>query len=204
LVKQHPLPKTVADVVLNREDLAEAMGVSMNTISQWMGNGMPVRQEGGNGKAYELQLSHCWAWRQASIALEERRSAENRKAIQALRLELIGGASGDSLNALGPKEKREIIAAQIEQERFQAARNSLMRRDDVRDLLETLFTIIRDTMDAAPDRVERVEAISPKAVAVFVDVCDGLLDEMERRISSFWDQRPERGADYLKQDMFDA
>ncbi|MEX3008994.1 terminase small subunit [Hoeflea sp. TYP-13] len=204
LVKQHPLPKSVDDVVLNREDLAAAMGVSINTITQWIASGMPVAQEGGNGKAYELQLSHCWAWRQASNAAEEQRSAEAKKAIQALRLELIGGASGESLDALGPKEKREIMAAQREQELFQAARNSLMKRDDVRELLEQMFAIFRDTLDAAPDRVERIEAISPKAVGAFVEVCDELLKEMERRIRDFWDLRPERGEEYLKRDMFDA
>ena len=93
LVEQYPLPKTVDDVVLNRDDLAQAMGVSINTVSQWIGNGMPVLQEGGNGKAYELRLSQCWAWRQATQAAEERRSAEISKAVQAMRLELVGGAA---------------------------------------------------------------------------------------------------------------
>lgn len=203
LVKRFPLPEGVPDAVLNREELADALGTSLPTISAWIGQGMPVQQTGGQGRAYELRLSECFAWRQAVKANEDLRNEKAREAIAAMRLALVGGSSGDSIDALDPKQRREIIAAQIEDERFRAHRNRLMRREDVRDLLEELFAMVRDTMDAAPDRVERIEAIPPKAVQAMIDVCDGMIDELREKITQFWDLRREVAAPE-KQDLFDA
>ncbi len=62
LMAKFPLPDGVPDAVLNREELADALGTSINTISAWIAQGMPVQQVGGNGKADELRLAHCHAW----------------------------------------------------------------------------------------------------------------------------------------------
>ena len=203
LVARYRLPDGVPDAVLNREELADALGTSINTISAWIAQGMPVQQVGGNGKAYELRLSHCHAWRQAQKASEELRSREAKEAIAAMRMALVGGSAGDSIEGLDPKSRREILTAQIEHERFKAQRNQLLRRDDVRDLLEDLFALCRDTMEAAPDRVERVEAIPAKAVQALIEICDGVIDEYRRRIEHFWEVRAESSAPE-KRDLFDA
>ena len=203
LVAKYPLPETVADCVMNREEMAEALATSMNTITAWMNAGMPVQQVGGNGRAYELRLSHCFAWRQAQRASEELRTKTAREAIQSMRLALVGGSDGNSIEALPPKERREIIAAQIEDERFRAQRNQLLRRDDVREAIEELLTIIRDTMDAAPDRVERINAMPPKAVEAFIGICDGVIEEVRQKIVRFWELRREN-AQPAKRDLFDA
>lgn len=203
LVARHPLPAGVPDVVMNREELAEALSTSMNTISAWISAGMPVRQHGGQGKPYELQLSHCYAWRQARRAEEDLRSEQVRAATAAMRLALVGGASGDSIEALDPKTRREILAAQIEHERFSAQRKQLMRREDVTDLIEQLFVMVRDTMEAAPDRVERIEAMPPKAVQAFINVCDSLVDELRGKIERFWELNREDRTP-VKRDLFDA
>lgn len=203
LMVQYPLPDGVGDCVMNREELADALATSMNTVTAWINAGMPVQQVGGQGKAYELRLSHCWAWRQAKKRDEDLRSEAVKRAQAAMRLALVGGASGDSIEALDPKTRREIIAAQREQEAFQRDRNQLLRRDDVRDMLEELFAMVRDVMESAPDQVERVTALPPKAVDELIKVCDGLVEEFGRKIDAFWDARRER-ADYLKQDLLDA
>lgn len=203
LIRRYPLPEGVVDVVMNREELAEALATSLNTISAWINSGMPVEQHGGPGKAYELRLSRCWAWRQWKKSEEDRHSQEVKAATAAMRLALVGGESGDSIEALDPKQRREIIAAQIEHEKLLMQRRQLMRREDVGDLLEQLFTIIRDTMEAAPDRVERAQPIPAKAVLAFIEICDGLVDEVRGRVVNFWelnreDRRPDR------KDLFDA
>jgi phage terminase Nu1 subunit (DNA packaging protein) len=203
LVARYPLPEGVPDCVMNREELAEALATSLNTVTAWMSAGMPVDQIGGNGKAYELRLSVCWAWRQARRAEEDLRSQKVRDSQAAMRLALVGGESGDSIEALNPKERREIIAAQIEHERFSAQRKQLMQRDDVTAMLEHIFTMVRDTMEAAPDRVERVEAMPPKAVNAFVDVCDGLVGELRQRIEDFWSLHREDRTP-VKRNLFDA
>lgn len=187
LVRRYPLPDGVEDFVFNREELAEALDTSLNTITAWINAGMPVQQVGGNGKPYELRLSHCFAWRQAQKAAEDLRSREARDRIAAMRLALVGGKPGDTLEALDPKQRREIYAAQIEQERLSAQRNQLLRRDDVRDLLEELFSMMRDTLEAAPDQVERIEGMPPRSVQAMIELCDGLVDELRGRIEHFWE-----------------
>ncbi|RWC47967.1 MAG: hypothetical protein EOS55_13970 [Mesorhizobium sp.] len=203
LVARYPLPDGVSDCVFNREELADALATSMNTVTAWINAGMPVQQTGGQGKAYELRLSHCWAWRQSKKADEDLRSAEVKTAQMAMRLALVGGGTGDSIEALDPKTRREILAVQIEQERFSAQRKQLMRRADVAEMLDQMYAMVRDTMEAAPDRVERIDAMPPKAVQAFIGICDSLIDELRGRIESFWLDHREITA-VEKRDLFDA
>lgn len=150
LVARYPLPEGVVDCVMTREELAEAVAVSLPTITEWIGKGMPVKEMGGQGRPYQLVLSHCWAWRQAWKAQEDLRSEQVKRTQAAMRLALVGGSAGDSEMALDPKTRREILAVQIEQERFQRERNELLRRGDVSETFDTLLGIIRDTMESAP------------------------------------------------------
>lgn len=203
LVARYPLPEGVNDCVMTREELSEAVAVSLPTITEWIGRGMPVKEMGGQGKAYQLVLSHCWAWRQAWKAQEDLRSEQVKRAQAALRLALVGGSAGESEMALDPKTRREILAVQIEQERFQRERNELLRRNDVAEAFDTLFGLVRDTMESAPDRIERRQVIPPKATDMLVEICDELLIELRRRIADFWDGRQVRDLTQ-KRDLFDA
>jgi phage terminase Nu1 subunit (DNA packaging protein) len=205
LVARFPLPDGVPDAVLNREEMAEALDTSLPSITAWINAGMPVRQTGANGRPYELVLSHCHAWNQARLNREALDRSERRTAIEAMRLALVGGKSGNSLEALDPKQRREILGAQVAQEELAATRNRLLRREDVHDLLENLMSIVRDTLDIAADRAERADpTLSPKAVSTLVEVCDGIVDELEGRIGKFFSDRPIRGAEFMRKDIFDA
>ncbi|MDK1386356.1 terminase small subunit [Sinorhizobium sp. 8-89] len=204
LCERHPLPEGVEDCVMSREELAETLQVSLNTVSSWLSKGMPMLQEGGAGKAYELQLSACWAWRQAQRAEEDSRTEKVRRAQAAMRLALVGGTSGNSMEALDPKTRREILAAQIEQERFQRERNQLMRRDDVHETFELVYGIIRDRMNAAPDLIERKNALEPKVVQELIDACDDVVADVRGAIDRFWRERPVREGVSERRDLFDA
>ncbi|WLR92169.1 hypothetical protein [Shinella zoogloeoides] len=203
LVERYPLPEGVVDCVMTREELADAVAVSLPTITEWIGRGMPVREMGGQGKPYQLVLSHCWAWRQAWKAQEDLRSDQVKRAQAAMRLALVGGSAGESLEALDPKTRREILAVQIEQERFQRERNELLRRADVAEAFDTLLGMVRDTMESAPDRIERREAIPAKVTDQLVEICDDLVGELRRRIEDFWSKRPVASA-HQARDLFDA
>jgi len=203
LIERYPLPAGVEDCIMTREELAEPFDVSTNTITAWISKGMPVLQEGGQGKAYELQLSACWAWRQAQKADENLQSEKVKRVQAALRLALVGGGAGDSIEALDPKTRKEILAVQMEQERFQRERNQLMRRDDVHDAFEIVFGIIRDRMNAAPDVIERKHALEPKLVQSMIDIFDDVVADVRGAVERFWRDRPVReGAQ--KRDLFDA
>ncbi|MBB2698944.1 UNVERIFIED_ORG: phage terminase Nu1 subunit (DNA packaging protein) [Rhizobium esperanzae] len=204
LCERYPLPEGVEDCVMSREELAETLQVSLNTVSAWLSKGMPMLQEGGPGKSYELQLSACFAWRQAQKADEDLRSAQVKRAQAAMRLALVGGATGDTIEALDPKTRREIMAAQIEQERFQRERNQLMRRDDVHEMMELVYGIIRDRMNAAPDHIERRNALEPKLVQELIDACDDIVSDVRGAIDRFWRERPVREGAGDRRDLFDS
>lgn|GEM_PF-513210 len=204
LCERYPLPEGVEDCVMSREDLAETLQVSLNTVTSWLSKGMPMLQEGGPGKSYELQLSACFAWRQAQKADEDLRSAQVKRAQSAMRLALVGGATGDTIEALDPKTRREIMAAQIEQERFQRERNQLMRRDDVLEMMELVYGIIRDRMNAAPDLIERRNALEPKLVQELIDACDDIVTDVRGAIDRFWRERPVREGAGDRRDLFDS
>lgn len=203
LVARHPLPDGVADVVCNRDQLAQAFDVSLPTINGWIARGMPVKSEGDRGSAYELQLSHCWAWRQAWLADEQARSTEVENSVRALRLALLGGRTGDTIMALDPRQRRDIIAAQIEHERFERERNQLIPRGEVAEAFDLTFGLIRDVLESAPDRAERETAIPPTAVDALQGVCDELLTEVQNRLAEFWQARPLKSA-AKRETLFDA
>ncbi len=203
LVARYPLPEGVVDCSMTREELAEALAVSLPTITEWIGKGMPVKEMGGQGRPYQLVLSHCWAWRQAWKAQEDLRSDQVKKAQAAMRLALVGGSAGDSEMALDPKTRKEILSVQIEQERFQRERNELLRRADVAEAFDTLLGLVRDTMESAPDRIERREAIPAKVTDALVEVCDDMLAELRRRVEDFWSKRPVQEIRQAR-DLFDA
>ena len=65
-IARYPLPDAVLDdgTPLNRVQLARAFRVSENTITKWVGQGMPALSTGQNGVSYEFSLTQCYAWRQ--------------------------------------------------------------------------------------------------------------------------------------------
>lgn len=203
LVARYPLREGVPDAVLNRSELAEFFDVSALTITAWVNDGMPVLSKGGQGQAYEFQASACWAWKSARDRAEALRSDAARAAIAAQRLALVGGSVGDSIEALPPKERREILAAQIAHEQWLAARNQLLRRDDVVDMLTAVFAIVRDGLEAMPDRIERVTAIDAKAVAELIVQCDATADAIRLEIERWIAERPEK-QQQPKTDLFNA
>ncbi|MEO6709865.1 MAG: hypothetical protein ABIP42_09800 [Planctomycetota bacterium] len=205
LVARYPLPAGVPDVILNREELAEALDTSLNTVTAWLNAGMPCQEVGRNGKPYELRLSHCFAWNEARKQNEEMRSSSARDAISAMRLALVGGKSGDSIEALDPKQRRDILTAQLAHEQLERERNRLLRREDVREAFENLLSLARDTLEISPDRIERKDpTLTPKAVNSLVEMCDELADELARKVEEFWADHPERGVEFLRTDLLDG
>jgi phage terminase Nu1 subunit (DNA packaging protein) len=205
LVAEFPLPDGVPDALLNRQELSEFFGVAANTITAWMSQGLPIARQGTNGQAYEFQASHCYAWRKHRERGERERSAEAQSAIRAMRLALTGGKPGDSIEALSPKEKQEAIAAQLTYEQFQRTRNELIDRGDVVELLEGLFSTVRDVLASLPDTLERENLIQPTNAEKVIWICDGTLEDMQGRISRFFEIRPLRANDkQAGETLFDA
>jgi phage terminase Nu1 subunit (DNA packaging protein) len=204
LCKRYPLPEGMQDCVMTREQLAYALNTTLNSITSWLNKGMPALVVGGQGSAYQLQLSACWAWRQAYKAEEDQRVDFANEMAAKMRLHLVGGSSGDSIEALDPKSRKEIYSVQIEHERFQKQRNELLERAEVQDAFAITFGIIRDEMNAAPDVIERKNALDPKSVQDLVDICDTLVVKCRDAIERYWQNRPVKEAVEEKRDLFDA
>ncbi len=190
LVACYPLPEGVPDTVLNRNELAAFFGVSAQTITSWINAGMPVLRDGGQGQAYEFQASACWAWRASEKARDDARSAEAQATIAAMRLALVGGKAGNSIQSLAPTERRQLYEVEAAYERLCRERNQSLDRDEVSVVMSDLMRMVRDGVSSLPDTLERVANLSGTGVSAAVDACDQLLDEMERRIASFFADRP--------------
>ncbi|MBK5924772.1 hypothetical protein CCR90_13540 [Rhodovulum sulfidophilum] len=83
LRRLYPLPEGVEDTAMNRAQIARALDVSDNTISKWIAQGMPVLEEGGNGREYAFSPADCYAWRRHRDAeARAAKAAADRSASQ--------------------------------------------------------------------------------------------------------------------------
>ena len=47
---------------VNRTELAQVLGISMPTVTAWMGEGMPFKEGGGKGKPFIFDTVECIEW----------------------------------------------------------------------------------------------------------------------------------------------
>lgn len=185
LAERYPLPADVADVVMNKSQLARALQKSEPTIDRWIGDGMPVLAQGTNGRSYEFQLSHCFAWWQARMADERATSAHAERVIQQLRLALIGGVVGDTERALPPKERREIYAAETAYMQMARDRGELVRFDEMVEVIDGALSRVRSAIEMMPDRLAREANLSRDQVQAAIVVGDDVLDDLRASLQSF-------------------
>ncbi len=175
LLRKYPLPAKLADTDMNQEEIGQAFDVSVNTVSKWIREGMPVAQVGGNGRAYVLRLSHCWAWRRSIEADSAARTKHNENQISMLRAELLGVEIDSQAAQLSARERRELAEADMRWSEAQRKRRQLVPLTDVLDLLEALGRIVRNGIEAMPDRLERELDLTPAQVAAVKRAGDDML-----------------------------
>lgn len=185
-VAHYPLPDGVADdgTPLNRAQLAKAFSVSENTITKWLGQGMPVLSTGQNGVSYEFRLSHCWAWRQHRD--QQLRAAKQRGDQLAAQASLaFRNLDSDQVEAerhLTADEIRKEAEADYHRNRAAEMRGDLIRVDRARALFEDIFVAFGSAMDNLPDFAEMNFGLSAQQVAQLQDYCDELRLEVRRQI----------------------
>lgn len=163
---EYPLPEGVSNEVVNRTQLARALNTSENTLSKWLSRGMPCLEEGGNGKDYEFQLSHCYAWRMARDAAE--RETRDRADEAAAQLAMHFGndeLQGDASEArLTPREIREQSEAHIVRMKAAQMRGDLIVASKVRAGVEEMLERVRRNIITLPDFAEREFGLNPDQV----------------------------------------
>ncbi|MBT0779561.1 terminase small subunit [Paracoccus sp. pheM1] len=181
-LRRFPLPEGVLDADMNQEEIAQALSTTVNTVSKWIRDGMPVAQVGGNGRAYVLRLSHCWAWRHAREAEAETRSRHNENQINLLRAEFLGVDVNNPAAQLSAKERRELAEADMRWSEAQRRRGQLVPLTDVIELLESVGKIVRDGIESMPDRLERELDLAPPEVAAVGRIGADILSAIADRI----------------------
>ncbi|RRH71393.1 DUF1441 family protein [Falsigemmobacter faecalis] len=183
MLDRFPLPPGVMDADCNQEEIAQALNTTVNTVAKWIRHDqMPVAQAGGNGRAYVLRLSHCWAWRKAREADVDLRNRHNRDQVAALQASFLGLTIDDPQANMTPQQRRDAAQADIAWSKASHMRRQLVPLGDVVDLLESLFRIVREGVEALPDRLERELGLRPEQVAAVVRFGDDVLQSMTARI----------------------
>ncbi len=183
LLRKYPLPEGVEDADMNQAEMASALNTSVNTISKWISSEkMPVAEEGGNGKAYVLRLSHCLAWKCARDDEERKRRAHSADQVAAMQASFLGLDISDPRASLSAKERTALAQADIQHSRAMQLRRQLLQLDDVVELMESVFAMMRDKIEAMPDVLERELSLKPEEVAKVQRIGNDLLTSLVERI----------------------
>jgi len=189
LVARFPLPEGVPDASFNKRELADFFAVSLPTLDAWIGDGLPALVEGTNGRSWEFQASAAWAWKCARDEGERIKSTAAQASIAAMRLALVGGKAGNSMQSLPPKERQQLYDVEAAYEKLRRERNQTLDRDEVKAVMNDLLRIVRDTLSMAPDTLERKVGLDGKGVEAATEVCDDILAALDQRISKFFADR---------------
>lgn len=183
MLERYPLPKGVQDADMNQEEIAQALNTTVNTVAKWIRQDeMPVVQSGGNGKAYILRLSHCYAWKKARDAAVNLKDQHNKAQINALQAEFLGFDTDNPMAGLTARQRDELATADIKWSKAQHLRKQLVPLDSVVEVLEAVCTKVREGVEAMPDRLERELNLKPEQVAAVVRIGSDILQAMADRI----------------------
>ena len=112
-------------MIVNRQELSEAMGISLPTVDRWVRDGCPVKQRGAKGVPWEFDLAAVVAWwgdnqRKAAAgqAPTDMEDAKRRKV-----------AAEAEMAELELAKARGEVAPVEEFRRAQEARNAIIRQN---------------------------------------------------------------------------
>lgn len=171
----YPLPKGVSDADVNRGQLAQAFGVSTNTVDKWRVDGMPVEQEGTNGTSYVFRLSYCWAWREARQADERAVKASGDAAAHQLRMHFLNLQENNSRVLMSADQRIKEAEAEMKYNLAARARRELIHAAEVESLLSGMASEFRAGVQNLPDWAERELGLTPPQVTQMIAYCDEIL-----------------------------
>jgi len=195
LLAAHPLPAGVPDADMNQGGIAAALNVTTNTVGKFVARSVvaedwsneedfPVIEHGGMGKPYVIRLSHAYAWRQHRASLEIDRDRRSRDAIMAMQATFLGVDPSDEKMILDPGERRKMAEADIVFQKARMLRRQLVELDEITELLEKVFAIMRDGIEGMLDRLERELGLKPEQVSLVVRLGDDILNGVAQRIEA--------------------
>lgn len=187
-----PLPPGTVDAVLNKGQLARALGKTEPTIERWMAAGMPVLEGGSHGKSYAFQLSHCYAWMRSRDAALRHDEEEQERAVRQMQLALIGGKQGDAERMLSPAERLKVYEAELRWQELAQSRGELVQAMAALDVIEGILAIVRQGLETMPDRLARECGLDGTQTEKAVRLGDDILRELDRVVGEFADTIEQR------------
>lgn len=189
----HPLAEGMIDADMTMSDVAAALGVSVNRMAQiaancvpaseWVGDDQfPAVEVGGQGKRYVIRLSHAWAVRRLRESQDEARDRRSQAAINAAQAVFLGIDPEENGAVLDPKTRRAMAEADILHSRAAVMRRRLVELEEVQDVLESVFRIVRDGIESMPDRLERELGLKPEQISLVIRLGDDMLTAMIEKI----------------------
>lgn len=184
LLALYPLPPAVSDADVNRGQLAQAFGVSTNTVDKWRVDGMPVEQEGTNGTSYVFRLSHCWAWREARQANERAVKASGDVAAHQLRMHFLNLQEDQPRGYMSAEQRIKEAEAEMKYNLAARARRELIHTAEVEQLTASMASEFRAGVQNLPDWAEREFGLTPAQVMLLIGYCDEICTATANRIEA--------------------
>ena len=180
----HTFPDHLEDGILNRAQIASALGVSENTITEWISRGFPVLEHGGNGRAYQFQLSACWIWARNYQEGEITARADADRITRAAAAEFLNLGDETAAPGLSPGEHRKLLEAELLQMQVNERRGDLVRVGRLGDRLADVFVSVQRSYTTMPDFAERELGLEPLDVQKMQDHCDQALIDLRVQIEA--------------------
>lgn len=180
-------PETeVTEEIRGLEETARFFEVSVPTVKSWIVDGCPVKQKGGNGVAYQVELRKVAKWLKDRQDHRDQSEADQAARDAQLKLELLGE---DQLPEIGDgklsnKGRAEAIKAELDKIKLAQLRRQLVSADEMRLELVDLFQEIRDRLRVLPDDLARDFDLSEDQAQAMLDSIDDFLNDLADKMET--------------------
>lgn len=151
---------------VNRDELAETFGVSLNTVSSWVRNGCPFEQRGRQGKPWRFNTSDVSEWLREQARLE----AAGQAPLDEYELKLRKLAAETAQAELDLATARKQVAPIDEFERARALENATVRANVMNVPSRVVSQLIGETDEARFKAVLSAELIQALEAAAESDI----------------------------------
>lgn len=159
---------------VNREELAEIFGVSLNTITAWLRNGCPYQEKGRQGKPWRFNTRDVAEWQREQAQIEA--SGDGPLDEQELKLRKLAAEATQA--ELDLARDRRQVAPISEFERARAMENATIRANVMNVPGRVVTQLIGETDEARFKEVLAAELVQALESAAESDV-DLELEEEE-------------------------
>jgi transcriptional regulator with XRE-family HTH domain len=153
-----PVPERIK---VNKAELAEAFGISLPTVEQWIRGGCPVIERGARGRAWVLNLLDVARWRYAVPEAND---------------------EGFDPDRASPKDRKDWFDSEFRRRQLQERDAELIPAAEVERGLADLVSQVVRTLDTLGDVLERDAGITGEAVERVNKVTDAARDELYGRV----------------------